>query len=85
MYGPDCISCRAYFRHLLRVWYSPAMALQICMWYSPAMAFLNFLGAFYHSKKIIFACCLGLFHVQIALNLLKYVLFYSDHTHVLSF
>ena len=39
----------------------------------------------YYTKNFIFACCLGGFHLRIALTLLKYDLFYSYCMHALPF
>ena len=45
----------------------------------------EFLLVFPYSKNFKLACCLEGFHLQIALNLLKYVLFCSYCTHNLLF
>ena len=45
----------------------------------------NSFWTFSYSQNFKFACCLGGFHLWLALNLLNYALFYSYHTQALPF
>lgn len=46
-------------------------------------AHFEFFWTFSHTKNFKFTCCLGGFHVHIAINLLKSALFYLYRTHAL--